>query len=156
MVSRLSVRKRFVGLSEKDNSPTPTWFYNFIVNELGFIDVCRDPNEFNFMVDPLPEKSYCNPPFSEKSKFVKRACKEAKKGKLVVMLLPADISTQWFVEAHFRCNASVVLVAGGKVHSKRALFPSMLLIFNGRREVHIVHINQLRQFLKNYLLNDKP
>jgi len=155
MSDKLSKRKSYVGKGEKDNSPTPQWFYDFIVRELGFVDVCKDPNEFNFFIHTHPEKSYCNPPFSNKRPFIEKACQEAKKGKLIVMLLPADFSTQWFVDAVWKCNATVVFIAGARLHSKKAIFPSMLLIFNNKREIYLVHINQLKEFLKKYLLGSE-
>lgn len=42
--------------------------------------------------------SYCNPPYSKGKidKFVKKAYEESLKGAVVVMLLPADISTRWW------------------------------------------------------------
>ena len=151
-MSRLSIRKSYVGKREKDNSKTPSDFYNFIVNELGFVDVCLNPKQFNFFSE-LPEKSYCNPPFSRKSEFIYHACREARKGKVIVMLLPADFSTQWFINAYYNCKASVIIVAGSRIHSKRAIFPSILLIFNNKQEVHIVKYNELKQFLRKYLTN---
>jgi len=147
-------KKTYFNTGVKDNSLTPLWFYNFIVRELGFVDVCKDPNEFNFLTQSLPEKSYCNPPYSTKEPFIRKACEESKKGKIIVMLLPADISTQWFVDAVWKCNASVIFIAGKRLHSKQAVYPSMLLIFNGKKEVYLIHIDQLRQFLRKYLNSD--
>jgi len=134
-----------------DYASTPKWFYNFIVNELGFVDVCLDPNQFDFFRHELPCRAYCNPPFSRKAPFIDRACEEAKKGKLIVMLLPFDSSTKWFVKAHEECKASIVVIEGARLHSRKAVYPSMLLIFNGRKERHFIHINNLKQFLKEYL-----
>ena len=150
-MDKLLSQKFYIGKGEKDESPTPEWFYKFIINELNFVDVCKDPNEFNFFLNELPAKSYCNPPFSEKSRFIYKACRESKKGKLIIMLLPADFSTQWFVNAFWNCKATVVIIAGCRLHSKRALFPSILLIFNNKQEVHIIHCNKLCSFLRKYL-----
>ena len=148
--SKFTKRKVFIGKREKDNAPTPKWFYDFI-NELGFVDVCIDPNQFDFLKEELPNKAYCNPPFSKKKPFIDKACEEAKKGKLIVMLLPFDPSTKWFIKAHEECKATLVVIEGGRLHSKRAIYPSMLLIFNNRKERYFIHINELTQFLKKYL-----
>ena len=113
--------------------------------------MCVSPDELDFLRDELPPRCYCNPPYSRKAEFVKRACEESKKGKLIVMLLPADFTPAWFLDAYFNCKASIVIIAGRRVHGKGALFPSMLLVFNGRQEVHIVRYSELFEFLRRYL-----
>ena len=99
----------------------------------------------------MPDRCYCNPPFSKKASFVRRACEEATKGKLIVMLLPSDISTKWFADAFFKYKASAILIAGRRIHGRSPRYPSMLLIFNGRGEVHVVKYTELGDFLLNYL-----
>ena len=66
--------------------------------------------EFNFDFDPYPypkpewdgleiewgSRSFCNPPYSETEKWIRKAIEEHKKGKTVVLLLRLDASTKWF------------------------------------------------------------
>ena len=70
--------------------------------------------EFKFNYDPCPitwkegdpdalvadwgESTFCNPPYSRVSAFVKKAVEESKKGKTVVLLVNACTDTQWFHE----------------------------------------------------------
>ena len=70
--------------------------------------------EFQFNYDPCPitwkegdpdalvsdwgTSTFCNPPYSIVSKFVKKASDEAKKGKTIVLLINACTDTKWFHE----------------------------------------------------------
>jgi site-specific DNA-methyltransferase (adenine-specific) len=59
---------------------------------------------------------YCNPPYSRGNiyKFVAKAYSESRKGAIVVMLLPADISTAWFRD--YCMMAAEWIIIKGRVH----------------------------------------
>ena len=90
---------KFPQRGKYDNSATPNEIYKLLINELGFVDVCVDPSRFDFLREEAPDRAYCNPPFSSKFLFIEKACEVSRKGKLIVLLLPADISTRWFTKA---------------------------------------------------------
>jgi len=70
--------------------------------------------EFHFNYDPCPitwkegdpdalvadwgTSTFCNPPYSRVAEFVKKASDEAKKGKVIVLLINACTDTKWFHE----------------------------------------------------------
>lgn len=61
---------------------------------------------------------WCNPPFSQKAEFLEKAIKESKKGLVVCVLLPMDMTTSWWtdlVEAH----ADTVAIPDGRYNFMR-------------------------------------
>jgi hypothetical protein len=99
--------------------------------------------EFNFNDDPCPlgchsgldrdwgGSVFCNPPYSEISKWVKRGYEESHKGKTVVMLIPSRTDTKWWhdfvMKAHEIRFIKGRLKFGGSKNS--APFPSAIVIF---------------------------
>lgn len=68
-------------------------------------DVFIDEKTNALIVDyPWYESNWCNPPYSKNMPWVNKACIEHQKGRTIVMLVPADTSTQWFKEAYRNCN----------------------------------------------------
>ena len=65
-------------------------------------------DEFHFNDDPCPiggsggltrawgTRTFFNPPYSNPTPWVKKACEESLKGKVIVGLLRGDTSTKWF------------------------------------------------------------
>jgi len=71
------------------------------------IDWCNPPDFKSFPT------IYCNPPYSNPAPFVEKAYMESLKGAIVVMLLPADVSTSWF---HLYCmEAAEWIIIDGRV-----------------------------------------
>lgn len=94
---------------DKDTYPTPLSVFNPIDDEFRFtVDgaallhnaKCEKfiTPEMNFLTYPLEnERIFINPPFSDPLSFIKRAVDLFENCNcLVVMLLPVDISTEWF------------------------------------------------------------
>lgn len=89
-----------------DNHKTPEWLLRHFRNHF-------DPNPLNS--GELREKdglsdweslTYCNPPYSDPAPWVEKAIREAKKGKVIVMLTRVDTSTKWWlalVNAGWHC-----------------------------------------------------
>lgn len=48
--------------------------------------------------------NWCNPPYSETPSWANKAIIEHRKGKTIVMLIPADSSVKWFWDAWYTCN----------------------------------------------------
>ena len=79
-----------------DKKPTPSELYKVLINDLHYTDVCLDPKKFDALLQPWPNHSYCNPPFSIKRMFVARAVYNNVEGKEVLLYLPFDPGAGWF------------------------------------------------------------
>ncbi len=49
-------------------------------------------------------RNWCNPPYSDIMPWVNKAVNEMSKGKVTVMLIPADTSVKWFKAAFKNCS----------------------------------------------------
>ncbi len=76
---------------------------------------------------------WCNPPYSQVSKWVAKAYNEAQKGSMIVMLIPSRTDTRWFHEWIYEMDGVDVEFLKGRLHfsgSKwNAPFPSMIVTF---------------------------
>ena len=79
-----------------DNKPTPSLLYHIIIDQLKFTDVCLDKNKFDATIKLWPNRSYCNPPFSNKKPFILRAITSNKIGNEILLYLPFDPIPSWF------------------------------------------------------------
>ena len=76
---------------------------------------------------------FCNPPYSQIKKWVKKCAEEAQKGATVVMLIPARTDTIWFHEYIYK-KAEIRFIKGRLKFGdskNSAPFPSMIVIFRG-------------------------
>jgi site-specific DNA-methyltransferase (adenine-specific) len=114
--------------------------------------------EFQFNYDPCPitwkegdsdalltdwgTRTFCNPPYSKVSEFVKKASDESQKGKLVVLLINVATDTKWFHEYIY--NKADIRFVKGRIKfinpsdpKKRvpAPRPSMIVIFNPSQKI---------------------
>jgi hypothetical protein len=102
----------------------------------GWFDPCPLDSypKFNGLEIEWGERSFVNPPYSKPLLWVNKAIEENKKGKVIVMLLRMDTSTEWFkrlqeADAKFLwINKRLKFNTG-----KPANFPSMLVILNKER-----------------------
>lgn len=122
------------GKKTTDNHPTPKTLYEKL------------NAEFDFDFDPCPinpaigmrerdglgswgKRNFVNPPYSEKTVWIKKAVEEQQKGKLSVLLLPVDTSTVWFHDLVLP-NAELRWIRGRvKFNGEPAKFASMICIF---------------------------
>lgn len=137
----------------KDDWETPADLFASLHAEFNFtIDVAASdsnhklPRYYTQETDGLAqnwvgERVFCNPPYSRKTKtnpgqeaWVEKAYREAQKGALVVMLLPARTDTKAF-HRYILPHAEIRFIEGrlrfetdGKARDA-APFPSMLAIF---------------------------
>lgn len=74
---------------------------------------------------------FCNPPYSQIQKWVKKCAEEARKGATVVMLIPARTDTRWFHDYIYK-KADIRFIKGRLRFSdskNAAPFPSMIVIW---------------------------
>ena len=115
-----------------DSYETPKWLMDVFE---GWFDPCplkEDYSEDGLTID-WKDKTYINPPYSNPLPWVEKAIIEAKRGKLIVMLLRADSSTRYFQ----KCQEFGEVIYFGrriKFNGKTPYFASMLVVFNGRDE----------------------
>lgn len=120
--------------SHRQNWRTPKKLYQQLNKEFHFdFDPCPTNPNFNGLEIEWGQRNYLNPPYTTKTQnaFVKKAVQESRKGKTVVMLLPARTSTKRFHD-YILPNAKEIRFIKGRLHfddtGKPAPFPSMIVI----------------------------
>lgn len=131
---------------KSDEWTTPQDFYEELDKEFHFdLDVAADENNhkcdkyFTAKEDGLSQnwggcRVFCNPPYSEISKWVAKAFYETKKDNtLVVMLIPSRTDTKYF--HNYIYGRTEIRFVKGRLKfgngKNSAPFPSMLVIFRG-------------------------
>ena len=125
-----------------DNSGTPDALFEYLNNQYHFdFDPCPYPQPaWNGLEVEWGERNFVNPPFSELAQWVRKAHSEYRKGKLVVLLMPARTDAHYFHE--FVLPHARVIFIRGRLRYKdldwsstrkynRSPFASILCIFNG-------------------------
>ena len=145
-----------IHINNDDHYATPPELYNELNKRFDFtFDPCpynENDHDFDGLIVDWGERNYVNPPYSQKSKelFVKKAIKEANKGKLCVLLIPVSTSTKLFHD-HIKPNAKSIEFLRGRVkfgkrdHNGNFYYPlnskgkiqsgtkdSMIVVFDGR------------------------
>jgi len=135
-------------ISYHNNWKTPKELYSLLNNEFNFnFDPCPLNTNFNGIECEWGSSTFVNPPYGHELKlFVKKAFKEWKKGKNIVMLLPVRTDTSYFhkyifpyaeirfingrlrFEGYATKNNEQINKEGKKLSN--ASFPTMLVIFN--------------------------
>jgi hypothetical protein len=127
-----------------DNKPTSKVLYDIIINQLKFTDVCLDKNKFNAVVKLWPNRSYCNPPFSNKKPFILRAIASNKTGSEILLYLPFDPSPSWF-KLLYQQNVLVMIFMKRMGYAK---FPHALYHLKNYNESKIVLLQNEQDVLK--------
>jgi site-specific DNA-methyltransferase (adenine-specific) len=102
------------GLENSDIWATPPELYSKLDSEFGFdFDPCPLNPTFDGLQVEWGKVSYCNPPYNriDKPRFIQKAYEEWRKGKTVVLLLPASVGTRQFHDLILP-NAEVRFVRG--------------------------------------------
>ena len=120
---------------QSDNWKTPYNIYkNYIDND--YFDPCPLNSEFDGLEIEWKEKNFVNPPYSKIKKFVDKSIEESKKGKMVVLLIPARTDTKWFRKlVDYGCYIEFVT---GRLHfsdSNSAPFPSCYITLTGKNTI---------------------
>lgn len=100
--------------------------------ELGYFDPCPYKSNFNGLEIEWKDKNFVNPPYSKIKEFVDKAIEEHKKGKVVVLLIPARTDTKYFRKLS-NYGMDICFVTG-RLHfndSNSAPFPSCYITLTG-------------------------
>ena len=119
--------------TSNQNAKTPKDLYQQLNREFHFdFDPCPNNPNFNGLTVEWGKSNYVNPPYLNKTPWIKKAIKESRKGKRVVMLLPVDTSTKWF-HTLILPNADEIRFIRGRLrfsqHGFPARYASMVVIF---------------------------
>jgi len=101
----------------RDLWQTPDFVFEYYDNRFNFqFDVAASQenslceNFYNEQHNALSDRcswdgpNWCNPPYSDIMPWVEKAVSEMGKGRLTVMLIPADTSVKWFNKAFDNCS----------------------------------------------------
>lgn len=104
---------------EKDNSPTLRLIFDALDEEFAFnFDPCplnvEGMRDFDGFGGDWGTRTYVNPPWSKCAAWVEEALRQFRQGKLIVMFMPANISSLWFCEKVIG-NAKEVRIVRGKL-----------------------------------------
>lgn len=131
--------------SNTDDWATPQGLFDALNDEFEFtLDPCASSDnakcakyftkeDNGLFQDWTGYRVFCNPPYGKEiALWVKKCAEEAKKGTLVVMLIPARTDTSYFHD--FIYNKAEIRFIRGRLHFNNsynsAPFPSMIVIFN--------------------------
>jgi len=128
----MATLSRVLFSKQSDNWATPKVVLESLEKEFGpLFDPCPLHGEGGLEKEWM-KKNFVNPPYSDIKSWVKKANDEAKKGKLVVMLIPARTDTKWFHEYIYQKGPEVRFLKGRLKFGdskNSAPFPSMLVIW---------------------------
>lgn len=115
-----------------DEWRTPEAFYQALDAEFGFdFDPSPPDPKFNGLHVEWGSINFCNPPYSNLDKWIRKAFMEYQKGKTVVMLIPARTDTKAWHECILPF-AEVRFVKGRLYFNDgtgRAPFPSAVIVW---------------------------
>ena len=114
-----------------DNWATPKVMYEFYIRN-NYFDPCPLNSNFDGLNINWQQKNFVNPPYSKIKQFVDKSIEEHKKGKEVILLIPARTDTKYFRKlVDYGCD---IVFITGRLHfneSNTAPFPSCLVYLTG-------------------------
>lgn len=115
-----------------DNWATPKVMYDFYTMN-DYFDPCPLNSQFDGLTIEWKEKNFVNPPYSKIKYFVDKSIMEHKKGKEVILLIPARTDTKYFRKlVDYGCD---IVFITGRLHfnnSNSAPFPSCLIYLTNK------------------------
>lgn len=109
---------------KSDNWSTPKIIYKNYIKK-NYYDPCPLYSKTDGLIDDWKEKNFVNPPYSKIKEFIDKSIIEHKKGKKVILLIPARTDTKYFRKlVNYGCN---IIFVTGRLHfndSNSAPFPS--------------------------------
>lgn len=118
---------------KSDNWATPKIMYDFYIRN-NYFDPCPLNSDFDGLQIDWKSKNFVNPPYSKIKQFVDKAIVERKKGKEVILLIPARTDTKYFRKlVDYGCD---IVFITGRLHfnnSNSAPFPSCLIYLTGKQ-----------------------
>lgn len=131
--------------SDRMDWATPQAFFDRLDAEFGFdLDVCATdrtakcqhyytPEDDGLAMPWAPLRCYCNPPYGrEIARWIERCSDEARRGALVVALIPARTDTRYWHDVIMQTASEVRLVKGRLRFddgSNPAPFPSAVIVW---------------------------
>ena len=116
-------------ISGTDNWATPKELYDALDAEFHFTDDPCPLNGDGGLEREWGKSVFMNPPYSNPAPWVKKACEESLKGKVIVGLLRGDTSTRWFHDWVLP-YARIRFIKGRiKFNGKPAPFPSIIAVW---------------------------
>lgn len=116
-----------------DNWATPKVMYEFYTRN-DYFDPCPLNSNFDGLNINWQQKNFVNPPYSKIKQFVDKSIEEHKKGKEVILLIPARTDTKYFRKlVDYGCD---IVFITGRLHfneSNSAPFPSCLIYLTGKQ-----------------------
>ena len=116
---------------KSDNWKTPKNIYDQFIND-GFFDPCPLNSNFNGLEIEWKDRNFVNPPYSKIKDWVNKSIEEHKKGKEVILLIPARTDTKYFRKlVDYGCDIDFIT---GRLHfneSGSAPFPSCFVTLTG-------------------------
>jgi len=116
-----------------DNWATPSWLMEMFKDWYDPCPISKGTLRDSDGLGDWKDRTFVNPPYSKPKEWVIKAIEENKKGKMIVMLMKMDTSTQWFKMLQ-EAGAQFLWFNGRLKFSdtgKPANFPSMLVIMKG-------------------------
>lgn len=118
---------------KSDNWSTPSKLYCYFIDH-DYFDPCPLYSDFDGLEIEWKEKNFVNPPYSKIKYFVDKSIDEHKKGKEVVLLIPARTDTKFFRKL-VDYGVYIEFITG-RLHfseSNSAPFPSCLIYLTGKQ-----------------------
>lgn len=117
--------------SNKQDWETPDDLYHKLNEEFNFdFDPCPKNPDFDGLNIDWGKQNFCNPPYNQLQKWIKKGYEQFKLGKTVVFLIPARTDTKAFHE--YLYNIAEIRFIKGRIKFKgakwNAPFPSMICI----------------------------
>jgi len=115
-------------LVDTDFAPSPKWLLDVFYL---YFDPCPSNPKFDGLKIPWMPRNYCNPPYSDKIPWIKKAIDEKEKGNITVMLLPHAPGAAWYHDLIIP-NAEILSLRGRLQldNGKHPRYDSMLVIFH--------------------------
>lgn len=112
---------------ETDDWATPKYIYEQAMRE-GMYDPCPLCSLIDGLTMDWGDKNFVNPPYSQLKRWIEKSIEQHKKGKKVLLLIPARTDTKAF-EALFEYGAEITFITGRLRFNEAnsAPFPSMLV-----------------------------
>lgn len=118
-----------------DNWATPKIIYDYYMNN-EYFDPCPLNSQFDGLEIEWKNKNFVNPPYSKIKDFVDKSIEEHKKGRKVILLIPARTDTKYFRKlVDYGCD---IFFITGRLHfnnSNSAPFPSCYIWLTGYETV---------------------
>lgn len=136
--------------SKRGDWATPNYIFDPLNEEFKFdVDVCADsenkkcPDYIDEKLDGLRQEwsdwgrtTWCNPPYSDSTKWIRKAIAQQAKGVTTVMLLPSRTDTKAFHTYIYKKEGVEIRFIEGRIRfvgaGASAPFPSMVVIFHGK------------------------